>query len=146
MFWALYSIIAAIMWGVAYTMLVPVSENLQTYTIYTIYGFFTCLTNLIIIACNDTFNNFKLIDNWSTAIYLAFYVALSIAASIVFLLGYGAEGINPGVYIMLSNAYAVITFVLSYFFFGKTNVNPYYAIFGICLTFIGCGLLALAKK
>lgn len=146
MYWALYSIFAALLWGVAYTMLVPVSEKLQTYTIFTIYGFFMCFINLIIIAYNNTFNDFKHIDNWRIAIYLTFYVALSISGSIVFLLGYGSDGINPGVYTMLSNLYAVITFILSYFLFDKTNINPYYAISGIILTFVGCGLLAFAKK
>jgi drug/metabolite transporter (DMT)-like permease len=144
--WVLFAVSASIMWGIGYTVLVPVSEKIQAYTVYTIYGFFTFVVNLSIIAINGTFDNFKMIDNWKLSLYLSLYVILSIVAAIVFLLGYTVEGINPGIYIIISNSYPVITFVLSYFLLGKTDINPYYASFGIVLTFIGCGFLAFAKN
>jgi drug/metabolite transporter (DMT)-like permease len=144
--WILCAIFASIMWGVGYTVLVPISEKMQAYTIYAVYGFFMCITNLIIIAFSGTFDNFKIICDWKISLYLALYIILSIAAAIIFLLGYRSDNINPGIYIIISNSYPVITFILSYFLLGVKNINPYYASFGIIFTFIGCALLAFAKE
>jgi drug/metabolite transporter (DMT)-like permease len=144
--WAFYSFFAAILWGVGFTILVPASAKLKVYTIYTLYGLSTFLVNLAFVAITNGFDDFKLLGNWKTAMCLISYIILSIVASIIFLLGYKVEGINPGIYIMISNAYPIITLILSFFFLGKTNINPYYASFGIILTFIGCGLLAMSNK
>jgi drug/metabolite transporter (DMT)-like permease len=143
--WVVYPIICAIFWGVGYTLLSPVSKLLNPYTIGFLYGITISITNLIIIASTNSFNDFKLINELKIALYLSFYIMLSVGAGLLFLIGYGSSDINPGIYIIISNSYPIITLLLSYFCFGQTNINPYYASFGVILTLIGCGLLAVAK-
>lgn len=146
MLWIIYALLSCIFWGVCFTLLIPVSEQLNPYIINFIYGCFLCCVNLIIIAITNTFDEFKLLSNVKLTLYLIFYVITLTSASISFLFGYSVNDINPAIYIIISNTYPIITFILSYFIFNKTNVNLYYASFGIILTLIGGMLLAFSKK
>jgi drug/metabolite transporter (DMT)-like permease len=142
--WVIYAVLAAILWGIGYTFLVPVSIKLHAYTISTVYGFFTFVTNLLIVVIIHDTKDFAEINNVKIIVYLAIYVSCLVAANIVFLLGYSTSNINPGVYILISSSYPVIALILSYFIFDKKNIDPYYGTFGIILTVTGCGLLAFA--
>ena len=144
--WVVYPIICAIMWGIGYTLVKPVSDQLQPYTINALYGAFVFIINIIALAIKQNFDNFKLINNWKLGICLMFYIILLATTSIIFLIGYKLDGVNSGVYTLISSTYPVITLILSYIFLGQTNINPYYASFGTVLTLVGVSLLALSKK
>jgi drug/metabolite transporter (DMT)-like permease len=146
MYWWLYAVIAAIIWGFSYSALIPISSQLKPYTINSLYGLSGFIVNLIILLITDNISDYRQINNWKTIIYLITYIILAIAASIVFLSGYGSDGINQGIYIIIANIYPIITFIMSYFCFGKTDINPWFASFGIVLTLGGTCLLALAKR
>lgn len=64
----------------------------------------------------------------------------------IFMLGYEISDINPGAYIIISNSYQILTLMISYSDFNRTNINPYYGVSGIILTLIGCGLLAVSNN
>jgi drug/metabolite transporter (DMT)-like permease len=145
MIWILYPIICSVLWGIGYTLLQPVSAKLTNYTINAIYGGSLCITNLIILAATYNFADFVILKDWKLALYLTFYVIIFIVASFVFLYGYGYDGINAGIYTLISSTYPVITMLLSFIFFNQTNINPYYASFGVVFTLVGVSLLALSK-
>lgn len=144
--WILYAIIACTLWGIAFTLLIPVSEKVNPYIVNFFYGLVICLVNLFIIIITHAFGEFKTLSDKKLVLYLIFYIITLTSASIIFLQGYSVDNINPAIYIIISNTYPIITFILAYFIFDKKNVNLYYASFGIVLMFGGGVLLALAKK
>lgn len=146
MYWVFYPIISCILWGVGYAFLKQVSMEVKVYTINSLYGLSTFIVNIIIISITNNFQDFNILKDIKLALYLTFYIILSIISSIVFLLGYSIDNINPGVYIIIANTYPIITFILSYFIFNITNINLYYGIPGIFITLIGMALLAMSKN
>jgi len=146
MYWLLYPIICSVLWGVSYTLLRPVSAEIQKYTINSIYGLSMFIINMVALAITNQYSDFLLINNLKVILCLTFYVILSVAAGILFLVGYNIEGINSGVYTLISSTYPVLTLILSYIFLDQRNINPYFASFGTILTIVGVSLLALSKN
>ena len=146
MLWLVYPIGCALLWGIGYTLLQPVSEKLSSYTINSTYGFILFLTNLIALAISKNFNDFLILKDWKLLLFLCSYIIIQVIGAFIFLAGYNYEDVNAGIYTMISSTYPVITFILSYIFLDQRNINLYYASFGIILTIGGVSLLVLSKN
>jgi drug/metabolite transporter (DMT)-like permease len=94
MYWLLYPIICSVLWGVSYTLLKPVSAELQKYTINSIYGLSMFIINMVALAITNQYSDFLLINNLKVILCLTFYVILSVAAGILFLVGYNLSLIH----------------------------------------------------
>jgi drug/metabolite transporter (DMT)-like permease len=146
MIWIIYPIVCSVLWGIGYTLLRLVSDKLTSFTINGIYGLILFIVNLIASIALKNLNNLTLLKDWKTSLYFSSYIIIWVVTAFIFLLGYNSDGVNAGIYTMISSTYPVITFILSFLLLDQKGFNPYYVSFGIIFTIVGVSLLALSKK
>lgn len=146
MWWLVYSLSCSVLWGISYVLLSLATESLNNYTINMLYGGLMLVTNLVALAITDGFDNLVELRAWRVSLAIIGHVVLMVATSTIFLLGYRLEGVNSGIYTLISSTYPVVTLIGSYLFLGQRDFNAYYVSFGVILVIAGVSLLALAKN
>ena len=145
--WFIYSIIVPILWGTGYTLLVPVSKQLTSYTIATLYGAALSIVNFLVgVFVNNVENYFVLADK-NVAMCFFGYIVMFVSANFLYLFGYkiASQDGSAGAFVAITSTYPMFTYIFSSIIFGQTS-NYYYTIPAMILIALGIIILAIAPK
>lgn len=142
--WITFAVGAAVMWGVAYTLLVSISQKVNPFVINIVYGIVNSVINTILLLALHQQSALAQLSTWSLWLLLLLYSVCLASGGILFLLGYKATDVIPAAFLCVSNVYPIITLVLSEIFFPRVSINYYFVVPGVALTLGGVCLLAFA--
>jgi drug/metabolite transporter (DMT)-like permease len=145
--WLIYAIIVPVLWGSGYTFLVPVSKQLTSYTISTLYGASLAIVNFLVgVFVNNVENYFVLADPKVSGCFLGYLIML-VSANFLYLSGYkiASQDGSAGAFVAVTSTYPLFTYIFSTIIF-KQSSNYYYTIPAMMLIATGIILLSVAPK
>lgn len=142
--WKLYAIGYAIILGLGYTFLKPLTQELSVYTINASYGALLFITSMIgAYYYEQTDNISNITKQWK---YLLLVCSCFVIPAFLYVIGYKESGDNTAAFTAISSMYPLFLLIFMALIYGKQDINYKYAISGVIAILIGVGLLSYSHK